>query len=1082
MKARAPPVKGNSVAARQAKSDGWIQRFESVTIVDVARRAGLLATGSRVQCPVGACRESGREDGRPSAHLINHGRAAKCTHSDCGWPVGKEGGGAIQYVHSFLTGDPNPPRPGDKGAWAEIRSWLDASGLGDPDPQAGQERPGRAKGDSHSRKGNVKGGSDQDTPPPVQPPANQEEADPNAPPDPTPEEVREARSTLAKRWDALTKEEGGEDVRAWLQARGLDGAAYGSWLRAFPRNIDGPVWLHHWLIDRDAKSPTYGRFTGRHLPQISRGYQIGVVAYDVNGLERRIWLRGVTPELNQPRLTKDQRAAGAKDPPTKVAPIPGANRGLVMATPNVVTWLQGKSPCPARILIVEGETDFLAARAAWGNINDLGIIGVRSGSWTPEHAKKLAAETVLLIATDNDPAGEGYAKRIEATLAGAQPRVRINVQNYYTAQPGHLVDTSKRLDICDAWRDRVLPKDPQDGAQNTPVTATKATFEVPPGYSEGLGHLYTVRENPKSGDLETAILCTEVPEVIESAVELESGHVYRCIAWKKNGLMISRWMSGGDLADPNKIATLGNAGLDVHPLNKSGLGTYFSAFMRANDKLIPVRTLIGRLGWHGRAFALGETWLEDPASTVKREVSHAEDEDGDTPVLMRAYGTGEGSLGEWCELLKPTATKPVVACSVLASLAAPLLELLGRPGFTWHLDSPQKSGKSPVLGVAFSVFGRPHPGSSPHTQPGGMLTWDDSRANLWDSLGTAKNLPIWVDDKNQNQTAEPSFFTQVAYVVANGQEPGRNKTTGRARKRRTWRTVLLSSGEGPLITADEHQGAHERVLTCSAHPWTDLDRPRPRTDKLSHEEGKLCGRLLTRDLVRVYGHLGQLYLQELQATPAAKLLQEAEEYLGEAHVLLHGHSRQHYCLFLATMLQAADIVTTITRREKVEIPWPLRRIVVWLANHLMANDQGVESTDAPTILFRKLREWCQARAGSPHFVRGKIPADRHDVLYGIFEREELTALDDDGHRAVVLGDLYLTREGLRAWIQDARIRGWDDARLIVEWGTRGFLEPNGLELPSVSVKKYGHDRRYHLKELGGTTAKHCLKILARWFD
>lgn len=1068
------------MARTASKSEGWIQRFDRVTVVDVARRVNLFATGSRVQCPVQSCRESGRDDGRPSAFLINGGRAAKCSHADCDWPAGEKGGGALQYIGSYLSNDPNPPRAGDP-RWGEIRAWLDASGLGDPDPGDTGPKLGKGKGDSRSGKGTSKGG-DKAKPPvqPPSPPVTPEEDDPNAPPTPTPDEVRAARAK-GKRWNELTREEGLDDVRAWLAARGLDGAAFGSWLWAFPRNFEGPPWLHHWLTDRDQKSPTYGRFTGRHLPQITRGYQVGVVVVDLDGQERRIWLRGVTPELNQPRLTKEERAAGKKDPPSKIAPIPGSTRGLVMATPNVVVWLQGKSACPKRLLIVEGETDFMAARAAWGLLPDLGIVGIRAGSWLPEHGKKIPADCLVLIGTDNDEPGDRYARLIEQTLPKTQPRIRLHIPGYYTAA-GKIIDLAKRRDVGDAWRDGVLPKDPQSDQVATPVASADPAFEIPPGYCVENGHLYVERENPKTGDLERSILCTQVPMVVETAQDLDAGHVHRKIAWDQNGVEVSRWMPGGDLADPNKIALLGHAGLDVHPLNKSGLGTYFSAFIRANEAKIPSRTLIGRLGWYGRAFALGTTWLEDPGATKPRQVSHAEDEDGETPALMRAYGVGDGDLQHWCDLVRPTARMPVVACSLLAGAAAPLLQLLGRPGFTWHLDSPQKTGKTPILAVAFSVFGRPAPGPVPEVQPGGMLTWDDSRANLWTSLGTTKNLPVWVDDKNQNQTADASFFTQVAYVVANGTEPGRNQTGGKARRRKTWRTVLLSSGEGPLITADENQGAHERVLTCSAHPWTDFDRPRPRKDLLSLEEQKLAGRLISRELIRCHGHLGKLYLAELQAIPPAKLLLEAERCLEEAQVLLIGHSRQHYALFLATMLQAGDILTEVTKRAGIAMPWLLRRAVTWLATHLLANDQGAEAADTPTILFRKLCEWCQARAGSQHFVRGLDPVERHDVIYGVFDRLELNTLDEAGYRHVTLGDLTLTREGLRAWIQDARIRNWDDARLVVEWGVRGLIEANATDFPAMNGKRYHFDKRYNLKGLGGTRARHCIRILARHFE
>lgn len=1072
------------------KSEGWIQRFDRVTVVDVARHLKFFATSSRVQCPVQSCRESGRDDGRPSAFLINGGRAAKCSHADCDWPAGEKGGGALQYVGSYLSNDPTPPRAGDP-RWPEIRDWLDASGLGEPDPGATSTKPGKGKGDSRSEKNSDK------TKHPVEPPsspAKPEEDDPNAPPTPTPEEVRAARAK-GKRWNELTREEGLDDVKSWLAARGLDGAAFGSWLWAFPRNVEGPPWLHHWLTDRDQKSPTYGRFTGRHLPQITRGYQVGVVVVDLDGQERRIWLRGVTPELNQPRLTKEERAAGKKDPPSKIAPIPGSTRGLVMATPNVVVWLQGKSACPKRLLIVEGETDFMAARAAWGLLPDLGIVGIRAGSWLPEHGKKIPADCLVLIGTDNDEPGDRYAKLIEQTLPKAQPRLRLHVPGYYIAA-GKIIDVAKRRDVGDAWRDGVLPKDPQgEQVAITVPDPAMPTFDTPPSYCVENGHLYLLKEL-KDGGQEPVILCTQVPEVVETAHEFDSGNVFRRIAWIRKGHEVSRWMSGGDLADPNKIAGLGNAGLDVHPQNKAGLGTYFSAFIRANEDHIPSRTLLTRLGWHGSAFALGETWMEDP-SHAPRQVSIAPDDEGKIPKIMLAYGMGSGDIQRWIDVLRSTANNPVVICSILIALSAPLLTIVGRPGFIWHLDAKPKRGKTPALAVAFSVFGCPVEGADTNSRPSGMGTWKDSYANLVTKLGQVRHLPVWTDDRNQNQKADDDFFIEVAYIVANGEEPGRNTQTGKTRNKSSWRTVMLSSGEGPLITTDENQGAHERILTCAAHPWTTYDRIRPPTEKLTEVEENALGLLMTQHFQSeaLYGHLGHLYLHHLQRQPRTKIAQAASRHHDHARELLQGYSRPHQALYLATMLQAGELAQEAAKAHGVALPWDFPKAVAWLAEHLLASDQGADTTDVPTLHFRRLCEWCTARADSPAFVHTNEHSERHDSIFGIWSLRPSGEYDRDGNPLGGLGDLDLTPEGLRAWMREARIRGWAESRLTVEWGTRGLVMANQKMDPDTvpkrpyspqNVKRYRWEKRYTVKSGESGTASRmapsCIRIPSKAFE
>lgn len=103
-----------------------------------------------------------------------------------------------------------------------------------------------------------------------------------------------------------------------------------------------------------------------------------------------------------------------------------ASAGLVFADPvHARPWLRG-GPAPLRLLIVEGITDYLAAASTC----DMPVLGYESGSLSAiEQIRDWPIR--VIIATDNDEAGDRYARQI----ASALPR-RVRA---YRANPSRLI-------------------------------------------------------------------------------------------------------------------------------------------------------------------------------------------------------------------------------------------------------------------------------------------------------------------------------------------------------------------------------------------------------------------------------------------------------------------------------------------------------------------------------------------------------------------------------------------------------------------------------------------------------------------
>jgi hypothetical protein len=179
------------------------------------------------------------------------------------------------------------------------------------------------------------------------------------------------------------------EVVAWLSSRGLDAVAVdGSGLAvALPASGGGLPALAHLQTDRGAVA----------WPKI--GARLIVPAYNAKGEVASMRARKITP-------------GGAK----VLAPNDCATAGLVIATSGGVAVLRGEENAPRIVAICEGEPD--AMTLAMAPANDVAVLGlIGEDSWTPQLGQRLWGREVVL-AVDDDRAGDVYASQIVKTIAG----------------------------------------------------------------------------------------------------------------------------------------------------------------------------------------------------------------------------------------------------------------------------------------------------------------------------------------------------------------------------------------------------------------------------------------------------------------------------------------------------------------------------------------------------------------------------------------------------------------------------------------------------------------------------------------
>lgn len=185
-----------------------------------------------------------------------------------------------------------------------------------------------------------------------------------------------------------------------------------------------------------------------------------------------------------------------------------------------------------------------------------------------------------------------------------------------------------------------------------------------------------------------------------------------------------------------------------------------------------------KMGWHKGVFVLPE-----------RTIGESKD-----PVMY--YSEGEplcklspsGTLEQWRDnVAKYCAGNPLAVFAVSAAFSSPLVELLGYETMGFHFYGDSSWGKSTLLNVACSVYGKPDDYK---------CTWRSTDNALEAQAAAHSDLLLALDEINQ---VDPRIIGDVVYMLGNGQGKHRANDRGQAgNNQHRWRLTFLSNGEKTL--------------------------------------------------------------------------------------------------------------------------------------------------------------------------------------------------------------------------------------------------------------------------------------------
>ena len=445
------------------------------------------------------------------------------------------------------------------------------------------------------------------------------------------------------------------------------------------------------------------------------------------------------------------------------------------------------------------------ALATW--IEEVSAAAVRAfPTWSPFEVEGWRER----LGTGLDAGGASGAKR----LASRMLKLAAQAQRDATGPRTRAGDAASG-DLCDEAILNAWPYAQVEAEARFPVGWCGEAVEVA---QQGGGRLWRrqTRRSRDGGQEELLIPVALGPILITGRQrEITTGEEHVRLGWRRDRAWAERIVSRETISSQRDLVALSRWGAPVNSTNAGEIVRYLSAYEAENLPNLPLARVSSQLGWQGppaqgAGFLWGETFIEgdvqdgDGDEAALQVHFHGADE-GDVQAAAgyRQHGTWVG----WCEAIAHLIPHARPRMALYASLTTPLLPILGAPNFIVDLSYPTSHGKTTALRAAASCWGVPD-----EDKPDAVIsTWDSTTVGVERQSALRQGMPLILDD-TQRVLDEPKRLRKVIYDVAQGRGKARGSIGGLARVS-TWSTVLLSSGETPIVVLTSQGGVRSRVVT-----------------------------------------------------------------------------------------------------------------------------------------------------------------------------------------------------------------------------------------------------------------------------
>lgn len=287
------------------------------------------------------------------------------------------------------------------------------------------------------------------------------------------------------------------------------------------------------------------------------------------------------------------------------------------------------------------------------------------------------------------------------------------------------------------------------------------------------------------------------------------------------------WKTTTDLMLRGSVTKLLKEGMHFKEVDANKIIEYFDKSITLNKDTLPSEIAASVSGWKND-FSLFVVGNKGISANGEIEVLS---QDNPTAELY----TQKGELEKWVQATNKLIKYPAVRFKLYTACVPPLLKLLNIKSFVETQQTPSGRLKTTMGLHAASIWGNPE-----RLQ----LNAESTAVGILKTVEFCTDLPIFVDE-----TSITDKIKELVYLVANGVGRSKGNTDGGLVMPSTWSTVLLTTGEKPILPESALTGQQVRVL--------------PLRDGVTEKLPALTVKEIQNGITTNYGHVGILFMQEL---------------------------------------------------------------------------------------------------------------------------------------------------------------------------------------------------------------------------
>lgn len=327
------------------------------------------------------------------------------------------------------------------------------------------------------------------------------------------------------------------------------------------------------------------------------------------------------------------------------------------------------------------------------------------------------------------------------------------------------------------------------------------------------------------------------------------------------------------------VSALSDLGCTVTSENAKHVVKFLEALENANFEALEVCHSTSVFGWQADG-----SFLPGNAPELVLDI--------DPSLQMWANGYAQaGTLDDWIAVMREHRNGYKFRFILAAAFAAPLLKILKiRPFFLYNWGD-SKGGKTAALKGALSAWGNPDKL---------MANFNATRVALERMAGFFNDLPLGIDERQLAGNKQEGLET-IVYMLAGGVGRARGNKSGGLQKLSTWRSIIMATGEEPIIRDSTQTGVSTRMLEIIGGPF----------DK---EEDAAA---MHRAVADNYGTAGPAFVRFLMNTDKNALAEEYKEILKKCTEMSGGKLTGHMSYIAAVALADRLIGTLFFGSDKV---------------------------------------------------------------------------------------------------------------------------------------------------------------------